>query len=113
MAQNPQLAQQYRAAHENYLAERERIRIISGTDEVPEIDGISAGGMPTRVKCLHAVIGHTLSVGRGVNPWGIGLWMRSPRGGPPIRVPATPRGGTLISCQLLCIPPATLKPGKT
>ena len=44
LAQNPQLAQQYRAAHENYLAERERIRIISGTDEVPEIDGISAGG---------------------------------------------------------------------
>lgn len=70
LAQNPQLAQQYRAAHENYLAERERIRIISGTDEVPEIDGISAGGMPTRVKCLHAVIGHTLSVGRGVNPMG-------------------------------------------
>ena len=53
-----------------YLAERERIRLISGTDEVPEIDGISAGGMPTRVKCLHAVIGHTLSVGRGVNPMG-------------------------------------------
>ena len=72
LAQNPQLAQQYRAAHENYLAERERIRIISGTDEVPEIDGISAGGMPTRVKCLHAVIGHTLSVGRGVNPRGDG-----------------------------------------
>ena len=70
LAQNPQLAQQYRAAHENYLAERERIRIISGTDEVPEIDGISAGGMPTRVKCLHAVIGHTLSVGRVVNPMG-------------------------------------------
>ena len=66
LAQNPQLAQQYRAAHENYLTERERIRIISGTDEVPEIDGISAGGMPTRVKCLHAVIGHTLSV----NPMG-------------------------------------------
>ena len=80
LAQNPQLAQQYRAAHENYLTERERIRIISGTDEVPEIDGISAGGMPTRVKCLHAVIGHTLSVGRGVNPMGdraldaISLW---------------------------------------
>ena len=70
LAQNPQLAQQYRAAHENYLTERERIHIISGTDEVPEIDGISAGGMPTRVKCLHAVIGHTLSVGRGVNPMG-------------------------------------------
>ena len=54
-------------AHENYLAERERIRLISGTDEVPEIDGISAGGMPTRVKCLHVLVGHSLSAGPGVN----------------------------------------------
>ena len=68
LAEDADLAAQYAAAHENYLAERERIRLISGTEEVPEIDGISAGGMPTRVKCLHAVIGHTLSVGRGVNP---------------------------------------------
>ena len=52
------------------VAERERIRLISGTDEVPEIENISAGGMPTRVKCLHAVIGHTLAVGRGINPMG-------------------------------------------
>ena len=70
LAEDADLAAQYAAAHENYLAERERIRLISGTDEVPEIDGISAGGMPTRVKCLHAVIGHALSVGRGVNPMG-------------------------------------------
>ena len=70
LAEDADLAAQYAAAHENYLAERERIRLISGTEEVPEIDGISAGGMPTRVKCLHAVIGHTLAVGRGVNPMG-------------------------------------------
>lgn len=70
LAEDAELAAAYAAAHENYLAERERIRLISGTDEVPEIDGISAGGMPTRVKCLHAVIGHTLSVGRGVTPMG-------------------------------------------
>ena len=37
---------------------------------MPEIENISAGGMPTRVKCLHAVIGHTLAVGRGINPMG-------------------------------------------
>lgn len=65
-----ELAGRYAAAHENYLAERERIRRIAGLDPVPEIAGISAGGMPTRVKCLHAVIGHTLSVGRGINPMG-------------------------------------------
>lgn len=70
LADDTELANRYTLAHENYLAERERIRLISGTDEVPEIENISAGGMPTRVKCLHAVIGHTLAVGRGINPMG-------------------------------------------
>ena len=70
LAADTELANRYALAHENYLAERERIRLISGTDEVPEIENISAGGMPTRVKCLHAVIGHTLAVGRGINPMG-------------------------------------------
>jgi len=54
----------YRAAHQAYLADRARY------GEVPEIEGISAGGMPTRVKCLHALIGHSLAVGPGVNPIG-------------------------------------------
>ena len=70
LAADTELANRYTLAHENYLAERERIRLISGTDEVPEIENISAGGMPTRVKCLHAVIGHTLAVGRGIHPMG-------------------------------------------
>lgn len=70
IAADEAMAEAYRAAHENYLAERERIRVATNTGEVPEIDGISAGGMPTRVKCLHAVLGHTLSVGRGINPYG-------------------------------------------
>lgn len=26
--------------------------------------------MPTRVKCLHALVGHSLAVGRGINPIG-------------------------------------------
>ena len=38
--------------------------------DVPEIDGISAGGMPTRVKCLHVLVGHSLAAGPGVNPLG-------------------------------------------
>ena len=54
----------YRAAHEAYLADRAQF------GEVPEIDGISAGGMPTRVKCLHALAGHALAAGPGVNPIG-------------------------------------------
>jgi hypothetical protein len=58
------LAAGYRKAHEAYLAYRE------GIAEVPEIHGVSAGGMPTRVKCLHVLAGQALAQGRGVNPLG-------------------------------------------
>jgi hypothetical protein len=58
------LATAYRKAHEQYLARREAI------GQVPEIDGISAGGMPDRVKCLHVLAGHSLAEGPGVNPLG-------------------------------------------
>jgi hypothetical protein len=64
LAQEPELAAAYRAAHESYLTEREAI------GHVPEIDGISAGGMPDRVKCLHVLVGHSLAKGPGVNPLG-------------------------------------------
>jgi hypothetical protein len=37
---------------------------------VPEIEGVSAGGMPTRVKCLHVLAAQSLAQGRGVNPLG-------------------------------------------
>jgi hypothetical protein len=58
------LALAHRRAHEHYLTERERL------DSVPEIAGISAGGMPDRVKCLHALVAHALAAGTGVNPLG-------------------------------------------
>ena len=64
LAEDPQIADAYAAAHENYLARRAEL----GTPE--EIDGVSAGGMPTRVKCLHALVGHSLAVGVGINPIG-------------------------------------------
>ena len=64
LASDPDLAAQYRAAHEAYLAERESL------GHVDEIDGISAGGMPTRVKCLHVLVAHALAAGPGVNPFG-------------------------------------------
>jgi hypothetical protein len=54
-----ELASAYRAAHEAYLARRVEL------GDVPEIDGVSAGGMPTRVKCLHALLAHSLAAGRG------------------------------------------------
>jgi hypothetical protein len=57
-------ADAYRAAHESYLNDR------NGIEFVDELDGISAGGMPTRVKCLHALVAHTLAAGPGMNPIG-------------------------------------------
>lgn len=62
--QEPATAGAYRAAHEDYL----RRRGVLG--EVPEIAGVSAGGMPDRVKCLHVLVAHALAAGRGVNPIG-------------------------------------------
>lgn len=64
------LAASYRNAHQNYLTERERIRDVAGLEPVWEIEGISAGGMPERVKCLHVLVGHSLAVGPGINPLG-------------------------------------------
>jgi hypothetical protein len=64
LAADPSLAAAYRAAHEAYLAEREQI------GHVEQIAGISAGGMPNRVKCLHVLVGHALAAGPGVNPLG-------------------------------------------
>ncbi|WP_199424882.1 DUF501 domain-containing protein [Actinotalea solisilvae] len=64
LAEDEGLAAAYRAAHEHYLAER------AALGDVPEIAGVSAGGMPTRVKCLHVLVGHALAAGPGVNPLG-------------------------------------------
>lgn len=70
LATDPQLAERYEAAHRTYLAERDRIGAEAGIGEVPEIAGITAGGMPNRVKCLHVLVGHSLAAGPGVNPLG-------------------------------------------
>jgi uncharacterized protein len=59
--EDPDVAAAYRAAHERYLADRASIA------DVPEIAGFSAGGMPDRVKCLHALAAHALAAGPGVN----------------------------------------------
>lgn len=64
LAEEPGLARHYREAHEAYLEERYAL------GDVPEIHGISAGGMPDRVKCLHVLVGHALAAGPGVNPLG-------------------------------------------
>ncbi len=61
LAAEPEFAAAYERAHESYLVDR------AALGDVPEIEGISAGGMPTRVKCLHALAGHALAAGPGVN----------------------------------------------
>lgn len=64
LALEPEMQEAYDKAHESYLADR----LAHGS--VEEIEGISAGGMPVRVKCLHALAGHSLAAGPGVNPIG-------------------------------------------
>lgn len=56
----------YREAHQRFLHSREQLGVVD------EIAGISAGGMPDRVKCLHALMAHSLAVGKGENP--VGDW---------------------------------------
>lgn len=54
----------YARAHRSYLADRAQVGLV------PEIEGVSAGGMPERVKCLHALVAHSLAAGAGINPIG-------------------------------------------
>ena len=84
LGEDPALAEAYAAAHAAYLADRRALGEETGDGDVGEIDGISAGGMPDRVKCLHALLGHALAAGPGVNPFGdetlarVGEWWRRP-----------------------------------
>jgi hypothetical protein len=64
LAADADLAASYRQSHETYLQRRSEL------GDVAEIEGTSAGGMPTRVKCLHALVGHALAEGRGANRLG-------------------------------------------
>ncbi|MGO1397988.1 MAG: DUF501 domain-containing protein [Brevibacterium yomogidense] len=70
LADDEELQAAYARAHTQYLADRARIGREAGLDEVAEVADFSAGGMPTRIKCLHALVGHSLAAGPGVNPVG-------------------------------------------
>jgi hypothetical protein len=61
LAQDEDLAKNYQSAHLSYLSDRAELGLVD------EIEGISAGGMPTRVKCLHSLVAHSLAKGPGVN----------------------------------------------
>lgn len=62
LAKDDELRKAYLAAHRAYLQERNELGDLSSD--------VSAGGMPERVKCLHALVAHSMAVGPGVNPLG-------------------------------------------
>ncbi|SDD03059.1 DUF501 domain-containing protein [Actinokineospora iranica] len=62
LSTDPDLAAHYLQAHKSYLAERDALEPL-GTD-------VTAGGMPGRVKCLHALVAHSLATAPGTNPFG-------------------------------------------
>jgi hypothetical protein len=64
LSNDAEFADQYKKAHVDYLERRNKHGLV---DEITEI---SAGGMPNRVKCLHALVAHSLAVGPGINPVG-------------------------------------------
>lgn len=64
LGEDETLRDEYARAHREYIADREKV------SHVPELEGVSAGGMPNRVKCLHALFGHALAAGPGANPIG-------------------------------------------
>lgn len=74
LASDAALRESYALAHVRYLRERDDVQ------PVPEIGGVSAGGMPDRVKCLHVLLAQSLVSGPGVNPLGdevrdrVGSW---------------------------------------
>jgi uncharacterized protein len=74
------LRRRYESAHRDYLARREAAARSAGMEPLPP-GTASAGGMPERVKCLHALVAHELATG-DVNPFGrealdaVGEWWR-------------------------------------
>ena len=63
------LRNRYLDAHRRYIAFRHALAVRLGDDE-SHIASVSAGGMPVRVKCLHALVAQSLVMGHDVNPIG-------------------------------------------
>lgn len=68
LATDEALRSAYQAAHRDYLARRDEAARACGLEPLPP-GTQSAGGMPSRVKCLHALMAHELAV-PGANPLG-------------------------------------------
>jgi hypothetical protein len=102
LTQDLGLKAQLTAAHQDYLARREQAAHRAGVPPLPP-GTQSAGGMPDRVKCLHALAAHELAAA-GTNALGAeaiqaaGSWWRAgpcvpagPEAGPPGTPPGAPR----------------------
>jgi uncharacterized protein len=63
-----ELRERYLAAHRDYVRRRDEAAEEAGLAPLPP-GTQSAGGMPDRVKCLHALAAHALAL-PGVNPLG-------------------------------------------
>lgn len=59
-----ELVANHQAAHRSYIERRDMLA------DVPELIDRSAGGLPDRVKCLHALAGYALAAGQGVTAIG-------------------------------------------
>ena len=83
LSDDPDLRAGYQAAHDDYLARRTATALDCGLEPLPA-GTQTAGGMPSRVKCLHALVAHELAV-PGSNPLGLeaiqeaGPWWASGR----------------------------------
>ena len=58
---DPDVRRDHQAAHEDYLVRRAALARETGLEPLPAA-AASAGGMPDRVKCLHALVAHELAV---------------------------------------------------
>jgi hypothetical protein len=68
LSADPGLREAYRAAHHRYAAARDAAAVAAGVPPLPA-GSATAGGMPDRVKCLHALAAQELAV-PGSNPLG-------------------------------------------
>jgi uncharacterized protein len=68
VAADDQLRAAYQRAHREYLVRRHAAARAEGLEPLPA-GTQSAGGMPDRVKCLHALVAHELAA-PGANPLG-------------------------------------------
>jgi uncharacterized protein len=88
IAAEPALQQACLASHQDYLARRDEAARAAGVEPLPP-GTPTAGGMPDRVKCLHALVAHELAV-PGVSPLGreaeqaAGAWWQA---GPCVTMP--------------------------